>query len=76
MSPAIHKYAAGICVNSSEQSPERVEQADNENARAEHLQIFWDETNPEFFAGADREDGEQQNHEVAFESEKLSDSLT
>ena len=71
MTPPIDQHAARIGVDRAEQSPERVEQADNENARAERLEIFWNETNPEFFARANDERRDQKDHQVAFEAEEF-----
>jgi hypothetical protein len=71
MSPKIDNYAAGVRVEGAEQSFERVVKTDHEHARAERLQKFRHEPHPEFFVGADDEDGEQQNREIAFQAEKL-----
>jgi len=71
MSPAIDEQTARIGVDRAEQSPERIEKADDEDGGAEGLEIFWDEPHPEFFAGTDDENGHEQDDEVAFETEKL-----
>ena len=74
MSPAIDEDAAGIGVDRAEQRPQRIEKADDENGRAECLQIFRDEAHPEFFAGADDEHGDEQDDEVALETEEIGDA--
>src|SRR5438046_2795707 len=74
VSPKIDNHAAGIRVYRAEQRAERVVKTDDENARAERLKKLRHEPHPEFFAGADHENGEQKNDEVAFQSEKIRDS--
>ena len=71
MSPAIDEHAAGIRVDGAEQRAERIEKADDENARAEGLEIFREKPHPEFLAGADDERGNEQDDEVALEREKF-----
>src|ERR1043166_8014445 len=71
MSPKIDNHTAGIRVNGAEQRPKRVVKPDHENARAERLQIFRHEPHPELFARADHKNREQQNDEIAFQSEKI-----
>ena len=71
MSPAINEDTARIGIDSAEQSPERIEKADNENGRAECLEIFRDKTHPELFSGADDERGNEQDDEVALEGEEI-----
>ncbi len=75
MSPKIDNHAAGVCVNCAEQCPQRIIEANDEYARAQRLQKFRDEPHPEFFTRADHENREKQNDEIAFESEKIRDSL-
>src|SRR6478609_4002488 len=58
MSPTIDNYAAGIGVDRAQQCPERVIQADDENAGAEREKIFGDKTHPEFFPRANDEYGD------------------
>src|SRR5436853_514645 len=74
MSPKIDNHAAGIRVDGAEQRADRVVKTDHKNARAEHLQIFWHEPHPEFFPRADDEKREQEDDEVALQSEKTRDS--
>ena len=71
MSPAIHEDAARISVDGAEQSPQRIEEADDENGRAKCLQIFRHEAHPEFFSGTDDERGNEQDDEVALETEEI-----
>src|SRR5437764_4643616 len=74
MSPKIDNHAAGICVDGAEQCANRIVESDQENARAERLQIFRDETHPQFFPRADDKNREQENNKIAFQSEKTGDS--
>src|SRR5438477_3106012 len=71
MSPAIDEHAAGIRVDGAEQRAERIEKADDENARAEGLEIFREEPHPKFLTRADDERGNEQDDEVALEREKF-----
>jgi hypothetical protein len=71
MSPKIDKYAARISVNRAEQRAQRIVKTDEENARAERLQIFWHETHPKFLAGANHENGDEQDDEIAFEPKEI-----
>jgi len=71
MSPAIDEHAAGIRVDGAEQRTERIEKTDDENARAEGLEIFREKPHPEFLARTNHENGHEQNDKVAFEPEKL-----
>ena len=73
MSPKIDKHAAGIGVNGAEQCAQRVVKANDEDARAECLQIFRYETHPQLFAGADDKNGDEQDDEVTFQSKEISD---
>src|SRR5438477_2853670 len=74
VSPKIDYHAAGIGVNRTEQCAERVVETDYKNARAERLKKLRYEPHPEFFASADHKDREQENDEVAFQSEETRDS--
>src|SRR2546425_993591 len=74
MSPKIDNHAAGIRVDGAEQCADRVVKTDHKNACAEHLQIFRHEPHPEFFARADDEKREQENDEIALQSEKIRDA--
>src|SRR2546421_616418 len=71
MYPAIDEHAAGIRIDGAEQGAERIEKADDENARAESLEIFRQEPHPKLFARADDERGDEQDDEVALEREKF-----
>ncbi len=75
MAPAIDEQAAGIGVDRTEEIPQRVEETDDENRRAERLQIFRKEPHPQFLARADGEGGDEQDDEIALESEKLREAL-
>jgi hypothetical protein len=70
-SPAIDRQPARVCVNRAKQRPDRIERPDNEDCRAKRLKIFRDEAHPQFLAGADREDCDQQNDEVAPQPEEF-----
>jgi hypothetical protein len=72
MSPAVREYAAGISVDGTKQSAQRIVKADNEHRRAERLQILRHKTHPEFFASANDKNGEEEDDEVAFEPEEIS----
>ena len=50
LTPAVGQPAAGIGVKRAEQRLQRVEQPDNQNPRAERLEIFRREAKPEPFA--------------------------
>jgi hypothetical protein len=71
MSPAIDQDPARIGVDRAEQSPERIEKADDENRRTESLEIFWDEPDPELFPRANHERRNKKDDKVAFEPEEL-----
>ena len=71
VSPAVHQDAAGIGIDGPEQSAQAVEKADDENGGPQFLQILGEKSHPQFFAGADAENGDKQNDEVAAQSEKL-----
>ena len=70
MSPTIHKYSAGIGVDSTEQSAQRIVKADDENCRADCLQILRHKTHPKLFACANDKNGDEQDDEIAFEPEE------
>ena len=72
MSPAIREYAARIGVDRTEQCAQRIVKADNENRRAERLQILRHKTHPKFFASANDKNGDEQDDEIAFEPEEIS----
>src|SRR5260370_29901275 len=71
MYPKIDKYSAGISVNRAEQGPQRVVQTDDKNPRAERLQIFRYKTHPQFFARANYENGDEQNDQIAPQTQKI-----
>ena len=71
LSPMIGEPAAGIGVNRAEQSLQRIEQADDQNAAAERLDIFGREAEPEFFAGAGQQERDEQQRGVAPEREEF-----
>ena len=75
MAPAIDEQAAGIGVDRAEEIPQRIEESDDENGRAERLEIFRQEAHPQFLAGADGEGGDEEDDEIALEPEKLSEAL-
>ena len=65
----------GIGVDRAEKIPQRIEEPDDEDGRAERLEIFRQESHPQFLARTDREGGDEEDDEVALESEKLSEAL-
>src|SRR4030095_10434823 len=73
MSPAVREYAAGISVDSTKQSAQRIIKADNENRRADRLQILRHKTHPKLFASANHKNGDEQDDQIAFESEEISE---
>src|SRR5450432_2741903 len=75
MSPTIHEHASGIGIECAEQSPKGIEKPDHKHARAEWLKIFRQKTHPQLLAGANEEDGDQQNNKIALESEEVGESV-
>ena len=73
MSPMVYDYSTGICVDRTKQSAQRIVKADNENRRAERLQILRHKTHPKLFACANDKNGDEQDDEVAFEPEESSE---
>jgi hypothetical protein len=73
MSPAIDQDSAGISVDGAQQSTQTVEEADDENGGANFLEVLWKKAHPEFFAGADTEDGNEEDHQIAPQPEKFRD---
>ena len=69
----IYKHSAGIRVDRPEQSAQRIVKTDDKNCRAERLQILRHKTHPEFFASANDKNGDEQDDEIAFESEESSE---
>ena len=69
----IYNYSTGIRVDGTKQSAQRIVKTDNENRRAERLQILRHKTDPEFFASAYHKNGDEQDNEIAFEPEESSD---
>ena len=72
MSPAVRNYSAGIGVDRTDQSAQGVVQADNKDGRTDRLQVLRHKTHPKFFACADDEDRDEQDDEIAFEPEEVS----
>src|SRR5438552_2570107 len=50
MSPKIDKYSAGVRVDRTEQGAQCIVETDNENRRADRLQVLRHKTHPKFFA--------------------------
>jgi Repeat of Unknown Function (DUF347) len=74
-SPAVREYAAGISVDGTEQSAQRIIKTDNKHHCTERLQIFRHKTHPEFFAGANDKDGDEQDDEIALEPKESSEGF-
>src|SRR5882724_2355847 len=75
MSPAICDYPARVGVGRTQQSAQRIVKADNENRRADRLQILRHKTHPKLFACANDKNGDEQDDEIAFEPEESSERL-
>ena len=73
MSPVIRDYPARIGVDRTKQSAQRIVKADNENRRADRLQILRHKTHPKLFACANDKNGDEQDDEIAFEPEESSE---
>src|SRR6478609_5612987 len=73
MSPMVYDYSTGICVDGTKQSAQRIVEADNENRRADRLQILRHKTHPKLFARANDKNGDEQDDEIAFEPEESSE---
>ena len=71
LSPVIRRPAAGVGVDRAKKSLERVEHADDEHARAQRLQIFGREAEPEFFTRARQHQRHEQQRGVAFERQEV-----
>ena len=71
MSPDVNKYSAGVRVDRAEQSAQRIVKTDDKNSRADRLQVLRHETHPKFFARANDKDGDEQDDQIAFESQKI-----
>src|SRR5260370_385039 len=71
ITPKIDKYSTGIGVNRAEQCAQRIVKPDDENARAERLQIFRHKAHPEFFTRANHKDCDEQDDEISLEPEKI-----
>src|SRR5947208_6302142 len=67
MSPAVREYAARVGIDRTKQSAKRIIKTDNKHHCTERLQIFRHKTHPEFFAGANDKDGDEQDDEIALE---------
>jgi hypothetical protein len=72
VSPAIDKYSARIGVDRPEQRSQRIVQTDDENSRADRLQIFWYKPHPQLFARADDKNGDEQDDQIALEPKEVS----
>ena len=75
MSPAIREYAARVGIDRTKQSAQRIVKSDNENCRADRLQILRHKTHPKLFACANDKNGDEQDDEIAFESEEISEGF-
>jgi len=75
MSPAIYKYSAGIRVDCAEERAQCIIKPDNEDSRTDRLQVLRHKTHPKFLARANDKDGDEQNDEIAFESEEIREPL-
>ena len=73
MSPAIRDYPARVGVDRTEQCAQRIVKADNENRRADRLQILRHKTHPKLFACANDKNGDEQDDEIAFEPKESSE---
>ena len=73
MAQAIRDYPARVSVGGTKQSAQRIVKADNENRRADRLQILRHKTHPKLFACADDKNGDEQDDEIAFEPEESSE---
>ena len=71
MSPKISQHSAPIYISRGEQRAQAVIKADDKNGHAERLQIFRHETHPKLFACADHKNGNEQNDEIASQTEKI-----
>ena len=69
----VHDYSAGIGVDRTKQSAQRIIKTDNKNCRAERLQILRHKTHPKLFACANDKNGDEQDDEIAFEPEESSE---
>jgi len=71
MSPKIDKYSAGVRVDRTEQGAQCIVETDNENRRADRLQVLRHKTHPKFFACANDKDGDEQDNQIALKTEKI-----
>src|SRR6266403_909477 len=75
MAPTIRDYPARVGIDRTKQSAQRIVKADNENRRADRLQILRHKTHPKLFACANDKNGDEQDDEIAFEPEESSERL-
>src|SRR6478672_11654176 len=73
MARAIRDYPARVGIDRTKQSAQRIVKADNENRRADRLQILRHKTHPKLFACTNDKNGDEQDDEVAFEPEESSE---
>jgi hypothetical protein len=72
MSPAIYKYSAGIRVDCAEERAQCIIKPDNEDSRTDRLQVLRHKPHPKLFARANDKNGDEQDYEIAFKREELS----
>src|ERR1044071_6722300 len=75
MSPMVDNDSAGISVDRAKQSAQRIIEADHKHCCADDLQVLRHKTHPKFFACADDENRDEQNDQIALESEKSGQRL-
>jgi len=76
MSPTIREHSTRIGVDRTDQSAQRVVKTDDENRRADCLQILRHKAHPELFASANDKNGDEQDDKIAFESEKVGEPVS
>src|SRR5437868_3258460 len=67
----IGQPAAGVSVNCAEQRLQSIEKSDHPNSRAEHLEVLWDEPDPQPFPSARQNQRSEQQNGVAPQSEEV-----
>src|ERR1051325_951347 len=75
MPPMIDNDSAWISVNGAKQSTQPIVQTDEKYRCTDNLQILRHETHPKFFSRANHKDCDEQDHQVAFESQEISDGF-
>src|SRR3989442_6430167 len=73
LAPAVGQPAAGIGVKRAQQRLQRVEQSDDQNARAESFEILRRESKPEPFAGERQYQRPKQQRGVSSQRKKPRD---